>query len=563
LTSELIHRRPLTRVRTRRADADETNIPVHSLVDALSMRAEEAPDDIAFDFEDGTLTYAQLLADATELSRNLFVRGIDRGGRCALVLDTGVELARFIVAVQMLGAAPVVINPDLRAPSILRRLRDVRVEIAVVGERLLATLRPENDRVHSRIRLRTPDDIRADVASGRTSDVNPSREDLVAIVPSAGSDGEVHGVTLRHRNVIAWADAAASHFDLSRDDVLASHLPLFIGMDLAWFVFLPLVVGCKSVHRPFPSRAPERWLRSVAEHKPTIMVGNDSFLRVLATARFWETIEIESLRTVISYGEPSRRKTIEDFEARFNLGRVVRPAYGLLETIGAVTAPLDDTLKFDRNGVAACGVSLPGYAVRVVDGEGRECAPGKVGEVVVAGEGLLQSYFDEPDLTAERLRDGQFRTGDLGYFDGQGDLFVFGRDSEIIRLATRSLLPRQVEEAAGEVLNIEAVAAIGRPAASDDPDDAETLVVVAEVSRLAREERDQMRTISDAVSTAVKDALQVAPDEVLLVKPGVLPRTADGRLRYAQLREQIIGGSLAREGAILHGGNVFISPLSR
>ena len=72
-----------------------------------------------------------------------------------------------------------------------------------------------------------------------------------------------------------------------------------------------------------------------------------------------------------------------------------------------------------------------------------------------------------------------------------------------------------------------------------------------------------MKQISDGVNEAVKSALRVAPDEVLLVKKGVVPRTVDGRTAYGRLREMVVGGGLARDGSILYGGKVFISPLKR
>ncbi len=559
----MIHRQPLVRVSRRRADDEALTYPFNSLVDALRHRAEETPDAVAFDFDDGALTFKQLLGDAEDLAQVLFVRGVDRGGRCALILETGVELVRFIVATQMLGAAPAVINPTLAASAIIRRVRDVRAEVAVAGERLLPSLTRENERVHGRARIRAPEEIRSNVQSSRTSNVIPSREDLASIVLSAGSDGETHGITLKQRQVIAWTNTVADHLGLSVDDVLASHLPFFIGTGIAWFVFLPLVVGCRSVHRPFPDRAPERWLRSVAEHKPSIMVGNDTFLRVLAGARFWETIEIGSLRAVVSYGEPPRQTSIGDFESRFGLDGVVRPGYGLCEAIGAVAIDTDDEILVDRNGVVSSGRAMHGMLLRVVGKDGADCPAGEPGEIVIQGDAVFQSYFDQPALTAERLRDGWLHTGDLAYLDDNGKLFVLGRDSEIIRLAERSLLPRQVEEAGADVQNVEALAAIGRPAPSGNPNDPEALIVVAEVSRLAREDREQMTTISDALTAAIEGALRVAPDEVLLAKPGILPRTADGRLAYARLRDTVISGRLGREGAILHGSNVFISPLKR
>jgi len=538
--------------------------PYTTLVDALIHRAEETPDRVAFDFEDGVLTYADLLADAEVLAKGLFNRGVDRGGRCALVLDNGVELLRFLFAVQMLGAAPVVVDPGQPSPAIIRRLRDVRAEVAIASEHVLPMLHQENSRVHSRIRVRTSPQVLTDAQGPRTSDVIPSRDDLAAIVLSPGTDGERHGVTFKQRHIAAWTGAIADNLGLSGEDVMACHAPLFIGMNLAWFVFLPLVAGCKAVYRPFAERTPEQWLRAVAEHEPTFMAGNDSFLRLLAGARFWETIDLGGLRTVVDYGEPPRQTTIRDFEDRFECEGAVRPGYGLVETVGAVAVLAGrGAPAVDRNGIVASGRPLPGLSVRVVGKDGMERPAGEIGEITVSGEAVFDGYFDDRTLTAERLRDGWFHTGDLGYFDDDGNLFVLGRDHEIIRHRERSLLPRQVEEAAAAIDDVESLAAIGRPAEDGAEDGHQALVVVAEVSRTAREDRDQMKKISDGVNEAVKTALRVAPDEVLLVKKGVVPRTADGRTAYGRLRETVVGGGLARDGSILYGGKVFISPLKR
>jgi acyl-CoA synthetase (AMP-forming)/AMP-acid ligase II len=294
------------------------------------------------------------------------------------------------------------------------------------------------------------------------------------------------------------------------------------------------------------------------------MAGNDTFLRLLAGARFWDTIDLGALHTVIDHGEPPRQTTIRDFEARFECAGAVRPGYGLVETVGAVAVLAGSgTLAIDRNGVVASGRPLPGISVAIAGKDGNERSAGEIGEITVSGEAVFEAYFDDRALTSERLRDGWFHTGDLGYFDDDGNLFVLGRDHEIIRHRERSLLPRQVEEAAAAVDDVESLAAIGRPPKDAGTVGHQTLVVVAEVSRTAREDRDQMKQISDEVNAAVKSTLRVAPDEVLLVKKGVVPRTDDGRTAYGRMREKVVSGELARDGSILYGGKVFISPLKR
>jgi len=544
--------------------AIQATIPFATMIDALVYRVKETPDQVAYDFEDGVLTYADLMADAEILARGLFNRGVDRGGRCALVLDSGAELVCFLFAVQMLGAAPVVIDPGQPSPAIIRRLRDVRAEIAIAGEHLLPALHQENSRVHSRIRVRTPAQILSDAEGPRASTVIPSRDDLAAVVLSPGTEGEPHGVTYKHRHLAAWTGAIADHLELTDEDVMACHAPLYIGMNLAWFVFLPLVVGCVSIHRPFSERSPEQWLRAVARHEPTFMAGNDTFLRLLAGARFWETIEMAALHTVIDYGEPPRQSTIRDFEARFGRKGAVRPGYGLVETVGAVAVLAGSGgPTIDRNGIVASGRPLAGFSVRVVGPAGEERPVGEIGEIAVSGAAVFEAYFDNRTLTAERLRGGWFHTGDLGYFDDDGSLFVLGRDHEIIRHRDRSLLPRQVEDAAAAVDDIESLAAIGRPQADDAKDGHQTLVIVAEVSRTAGEDRDQMKQISDSIDAAVTADLGVVPDEILLVKKGIVPRTADGRTAYGRLRGMVAGGDLVRDGSILYGGKAFISPLKR
>lgn len=558
---------PRSSLRTRRLveDYEEQRYPYPTALDALRRYAERDPDRMAFDSGDGSLTFEDVESGSERLARGLFARGVDRGGRCCVLLPPGRDLLLVCMAVMRLGAAPVILDPALSAPTVMRRARDVRTEVLVCADRLLPALEQENRRVHGRIRLRTLEDVRSDAAIGRISDVVPSRDDAAAIVLTAGRAGASRPVIWRHRQVMAWANAMGERLSLEREDVIGCLAPMSAGWPVGWALLLPLIAGCRCVVRPVVDRPAANMVEALAENV-SVLAATDSELRLLTRAAPTTVTGFQSLRLILSHGEPSRPSTVKALDKRFGCGSTVRPAYGLIESTGPVVVADDEPANgADALGLRPAGRALAGVSLVVEDDEGKAAPAGQVGVIRLKGDALTTGYFDDPNATRERMKDGWLDTGDQGYVDEEGRLYVIGQDSSLIWCRPESpVLAFVAEESATTVEGVGTVAAVGRVRRGPDRHEArEELVVVAEIASSQDQKREGMQDLSERISSGVEHAVGVAPNEVLLVESGTIPVKADGRVMHGRLRELIATGGLGRTGAILHGGDVFISPLKR
>jgi 1-acyl-sn-glycerol-3-phosphate acyltransferase len=189
----------------------------------------------------------------------------------------------------------------------------------------------------------------------------------------------------------------------------------------------------------------------------------------------------------------------------------------------------------------ACGRPIPGHEIRVVDEAGRELGERSEGEVEFKGPSATSGYYRNPEATAALFDDGWLDTGDLGYFAG-GDLFITGRTKDIIIKAGRNVHPEELEAAVGGVEGVRkgGVAAFGVPDAGTGT---EQLVVVAETQETGDTAKERLRA---AIVGATVDALEAPPDEVVLVRPGMVPKTSSGKIRRRAAAELYETGALGK-----------------
>jgi acyl-CoA synthetase (AMP-forming)/AMP-acid ligase II len=282
----------------------------------------------------------------------------------------------------------------------------------------------------------------------------------------------------------------------------------------------------------------------------TVTGAPDTGYRIAARLVSPQGLDLSSLRVAGSGGEPVRASTIRDFEARFGVPGVIRPGYGLAEATLTVTVDLSSPMPLcDAAGNVSCGPAVPGIEVRIVDDEGRELPPGVPGEILIRGETVFSGYVNDPEATAEALRDGWLRSGDIGALDREGRLFVHGRRRALIKRAGGTIAPREVEEAADAVPGVRSSAAVGVP--NPSLFGTEDIVIVAEVRRGGWADDAAMAAAARAIAHRVEEAVGASPWRVLLVAPNTIPRTANGKVCHARLRSDVVANALPGE-SLLH-----------
>jgi acyl-CoA synthetase (AMP-forming)/AMP-acid ligase II len=244
---------------------------------------------------------------------------------------------------------------------------------------------------------------------------------------------------------------------------------------------------------------------------------------------------LSCLRVATNGGEPVRASSIRAFEARFSCPGAVRPGYGLAEaTLGVCSTRRGEPVRIDSQGNVGCGRPALGMELRVMVG-GEPVGAGVIGALQIRGRAVFAGYWSEGGLDRQTFRDGWHDTGDTGYVDADGTLFVLGRTRAIIKRAGALIAPREIEEAAdrvGHALGVRLSAAVGVVL---DGDETEALLLVCEV----RPEAASLPALEATLAQAVREAVGMPPNQIRLVPPGSIPLTANGKIRYAELKRRI------------------------
>ena len=319
---------------------------------------------------------------------------------------------------------------------------------------------------------------------------------------------------------------------VTRDDVLVSWVPPWHDLGLVRFVIGPVYTGAPChIVQPAVSTIPQ-WLATITRVRGSITGAPDFAYRLASRMVDPAEVDLSSLRWSINGGEPVRISTIEQFERRFGVSGAIAPGYGLAEaTLTVTTHKPGDPHVVDALGNVSCGTPLPGIEVHA---NGNASTPG---EILVRGETVFAGYFDADDETRRCLKDGWLRTGDVGYRDEQGRLYVLGRRRAMIKRGGVVVPPRELEEAAEAVDGVRLVAAVGVPA--DSAEVTETITVVAEIGR---SDSRPAESIAGDVSRAIAATCGFAPGKVVVVPPRAIPRTANGKVRHDHLRTLLLDG---------------------
>lgn len=517
------------------------------------------------------ISYRQLYHDAVAMSANLAARGVKTGDRVLIVLPTSIEFVTCFFAIQFLRAVPVPAYPPvgLRMHAGLERLAVIATRagcrLCVTSPRLRALLGDLLVRAPVVKSLVTVDEISG---GEEPNDRFRSAGESPALIQfTSGSTGNPKGVLLTHRNVVSNIHAIGQALRINRTDVLVSWCPLYHDMGLIGILFsvywrLPLVLMSPT---SFLAR-PSRWLWAIHNHRGTLSTA-PNFGYGLCVSRVSPEeragLDLSSWRFAMNGAEPVNYHTLVDFERvygphGFSLERLY-PVYGLAESTLAVTFPRPGSgvrhELVDRqelaNGravlssgkgamaVVSVGRAIPGHVVAVVDEKGAALAEREVGHVVVLGNSIMQGYHGDEEASARVLRDGWLWTGDLGYFADQ-NLYLTGRAKDVIIIRGRNLYAEDLERVAERVPGVRpgCAVAFGVDACEGG---VERAVLVAETRSRDKEER---AALADLIRHRIAEFCDVELHDVVMARPGTVPKTSSGKRQRSRCRQLYVAGQL-------------------
>jgi acyl-CoA synthetase (AMP-forming)/AMP-acid ligase II len=495
----------------------------------FARHARYRPDKTAVVFEDRRLTWLQFNREINRLANALLALGIDKGDKIATLLPNCLELLEVYWASAKIGAVVVPLSTLLRPKALVALLDDADAVMLVTNSGLADVVEPIKAELpavaHDRFLLTDGqregfrDYQRLKTAA---SDREPEGEyaegdDPFNIIYSSGTTGQPKGIAHTHRIRAAYATSFAAAFRVTPESiVMHGGAIVFNGA----FVDLMPAVFTGGTYILLPKFEPQEYIDTIVREKVThVMMVPSQIIAVLNAPNF-DPEKLKSLEMILSLGAPLHREHKE----RLNrlLPERFYELYGLTE--GFVTV-LD---KFDYpRKPGSVGTPPPFFSMRIADPEGRELPPGEVGEICGRGPILMPGYYKRPDLTRQAIRDGWLHSGDLGYMDEDGFLYLVDRKKDMIISGGVNVYPRDIEEIVVQHPAVNEAAVFGAP--SDKWGEVPLAAVTLRQPQAATAEE-----LKDWVNRHVAAKYQRVQEVVIMED---FPRNVAGKILKRALRE--------------------------
>jgi long-chain acyl-CoA synthetase len=415
----------------------------------LSESAHATPDRPVAVFDGGQLTYRELDQASDRLAAALAAAGIEPGDRVALQLPNIPQFLISYFGILKAGGVVVPLNVLLRAPEIAFHLGDsgARVLITWAGVLAEAAKGAEAAGTGAIYAVGAAAGSGPAIAFERLLDgTAPPREmaarqptDTAVIVYTSGTTGRPKGAELTHIQLYMNADIPGRLFDVQPDDIVITVLPLFHVFGLSSILDVCVRFGCTM--SLIPRFTPAAVLAAIQRDRATIFEGVPTMFADLLSCPDLDRYDLSSLRVAISGGASIPAPVLDAFEERFGL--VILEGYGMTETASTTTF----NVSAEERRPYSVGKPIWGTQTQVWDDEGRPLPPGSnhVGEVVTRGLHVMKGYWRNPEATAAAFTGDWLHTGDLGYVDRDGFLFIVSRKKELIIRGGYNVYPSEIE----------------------------------------------------------------------------------------------------------------------
>jgi long-chain acyl-CoA synthetase len=416
----------------------------------LRESARRAPIKTAVILGGTRLSYAQLDELSDRAAASLAAAGLTPGGRVGLQLP---NIPQFIIAyfgILKAGGVVVPMNVLLKAPEIEFQLRDSGARILISYGAILdeSAKAAEAAAVTSLYVVTAAGPSAAGTAFEALLASDPpgpqlagrSPADPAVIIYTSGTTGTPKGAVLSHLSLYMNADIPGRLFEFNPGDTVLVALPLFHVFGLSSVMNTCILLG--GTMTLVPRFEPRAVLEVMQRDRVTVFMGVPTMFIALLQAADSAAYDLSSLRVAVSGGAPIPAEVIDSFENRF--GVPILEGYGLSESSSAATFNISVT----ERKVYSVGKPIWGTSIQIWDADSRPLPPGagQVGEIVLRGANIMIGYHNNPEATAQAFAGGWFHTGDLGYLDEDGFLFIVDRIKDLIIRGGYNVYPREVEE---------------------------------------------------------------------------------------------------------------------
>jgi long-chain acyl-CoA synthetase len=442
----------------------ETKEATMNIGSLFTWHARYRPNHLAVVFQDKRLTHREFNANINRLANALLALGIQRGDKVATLLPNSMELMEAYWACAKIGAAVVPLSTLLMAKGIANLLQDSDSVMVITHSsfvKILDSIRKDLPRIpHDRYLLtdgaltsyRDYHGLKA-AASEEEPDVEVNEEDPLNIMYSSGTTGMPKGIVHTHRIRAAYATSFAASYRMIPESItMHAGAIVFNGA----FVDLMPTMFVGATYILLPQFDPESYIETIAQERVTHVMMVPAQIIAFLNAPNFDPKRLQSLEMILTLGAP----LLMEHKERLNRALPGRfyELYGLTEGFVTILDKYDYPAK--PNSV---GVPPPFFEMKIVNEKGEGCAPGEVGEICGKGPILTPGYYKRPDLTKDAIIDGWLHSGDLGYVDEDGFLYLVDRKKDMIISGGVNVYPRDIEEIVAQHQAVRDAAVFGIP----------------------------------------------------------------------------------------------------
>lgn len=492
----------------------------------VERAARHFPDRPAIIFGDRTLTYRELDATVNRAAHGLGALGVAAGDRVAIYLPNIPEFPIAYLAAQKIGAIAVSVNVMLTTEELRYILEDSGAAVLFTTEAQWAQVQPlvgalpdlrhvivcegevPGQRTLSELCAGRPEGLRA---------IDVDRNTPAAILYTSGTTGKEKGATLSHGNVVSNMYSVQHCMRTDATDRLVLFLPLFHCFGQNFVMNAGFNAGAALIlHRRFD---PQAVLASIEEHRATMFFAVPTIYIGLLTAG----APRERLATVRFYFSAAASLPTEVANRwRERYGQVIHEGYGLTET-----SPLASFNHELVHRAGSIGAPIENVEMKVLDENDAEVPAGTWGEIAIRGPNVMLGYWKRPHETAQALRGGWFRSGDIAYVDDDGFFHLVDRRKDMINSAGFKIWPNEVEEVLYRHPAVQECAVVGAPDA-----------VKGEVVKAFVSVRPEARLTAAEVDAFCRQHMASYKVPRLVQFIGEIPKSASGKILKRVLREK-------------------------
>lgn len=514
----------------RAAKPMDPNLPRHeSLAHSLLAAVEAQPNLPAVICEDRRITYAEFGRAVAGFARELTAAGAKRGARVILLMANSIEMDVALHAVWAAGAQVAPINPFLTPSELKKQLGDVEA-CAIVSDAASAS---KAAGIAAEFGIRTHVTLGA---GGRgidawTRDASlaleraslPKADDLALLIFTGGSTGIPKGVDHTHQGLLVSCIQHVTVWPCKfGEERFLNVAPMFHIWGLGYATLVPIYTQSTLVM--VPRYDPDKVVQALAAHRITVFAGGPAPIYMgLMTSPFFAGADLSALRYCPSGGAPCPAELHREWKEK--TGQPLLEGWGMTEG-----APFCLNLYDGKRKLLSVGNPVPGTELQVVDlEEGERVLPlGERGEFRVRGPQLMLGYRKQPEETARTLRDGWVYTGDIGYVDDEGFVYLVDRKKDMVIVGGYNVYPREVDEVLFKHPKIREAATVGKP----DPRLGEVLVAFVVLDKGATLTEDEFFEYCKTEMVKYK-----RPVEVRFVES--LPRTGTNKINRRAMRDMV------------------------